>query len=185
VRVIGAFDDRSDQRSPASIAGVPNLGSIDDLVEFARHTRVDLVIFSLPISAESRILQMLKKLWVLPVDIRLSAHTNKLRYRPRSYSYVGNVPVLDIFDKPIADWNMLMKTLFDRVAGLMILILLSPLMLATAIAVKLGHEGIEERVVGILGEVFRELQRSNAERLVEASWAPRMWRPNRPNRPES
>jgi hypothetical protein len=39
------------------------------------------VIFSLPISAEGRILQMLKKLWVLPVDIRLSAHTNKLRFR--------------------------------------------------------------------------------------------------------
>jgi hypothetical protein len=36
---------------------------------------------------------MLKKLWVLPVDIRLSAHSNKLRFRPRSYSYLGNVPV--------------------------------------------------------------------------------------------
>jgi hypothetical protein len=57
------------------------------------------VIFSLPISAETRILQMLKKLWVLPVDIRLSAHTNKLRFRPRSYSYLGKVPVLDVFDR--------------------------------------------------------------------------------------
>ena len=55
----------------ASVAGYPKLGTVDDLVEFARRTRIDLVIFSLPISAESRILQMLKKLWVLPVDIRL------------------------------------------------------------------------------------------------------------------
>ena len=39
---------------------------------------------------------MLKKLWVLPVDIRLAAHSNKLRFRPRSYSYIGNVPVLDV-----------------------------------------------------------------------------------------
>ena len=30
---------------------------------------------------------MLKKLWVLPVDIRLAAHSNKLRFRPRAYSY--------------------------------------------------------------------------------------------------
>ena len=43
-------------------------------MEVARRTRIDLVIFSLPISAEGRILQMLKKLWVLPVDIRLAAH---------------------------------------------------------------------------------------------------------------
>ncbi len=87
VRVIGVFDDRGDDRASATCSGVPKLGTVDDLVEFARSTRVDLVIFSLPISAERRILQMLKKLWVLPLDIRLAAHTNKLRFRPRAYSY--------------------------------------------------------------------------------------------------
>ena len=72
VRVIGVFDDRGDERSPQTPApAARKLGTVDDLVEFARRTRVDLVIFSLPISAEGRILQMLKKLWVLPVDIRL------------------------------------------------------------------------------------------------------------------
>ncbi len=141
VRLIGVFDDRGDERSPASAAGVPKLGTVDDLVEFARHSRVDLVIFSLPISAEDRILQMLKKLWVLPVDIRLSAHTNKLRYRPRSYSYVGNVPVLDVFDKPIADWDVVMKWLFDKIVGTLALIVALPVMLAVAIAVKLDSRG--------------------------------------------
>ena len=115
VRVIGVFDDRGDDRSSLSSDGVPKLGTVDDLVEFARHTRVDLVIFSLPISAEGRILQMLKKLWVLPLDIRLAAHANKLRFRPRSYSYIGSVPVLDIFDRPIADWDVVMKWLFDKI----------------------------------------------------------------------
>ena len=95
---------------------------VDDLVEFARRTRVDLVIFSLPISAESRILQMLKKLWVLPVDIRLAAHSNKLRFRPRAYSYIGNIPVLDVFDKPITDWDVVMKWLFDKIIGSLTLI---------------------------------------------------------------
>ncbi|MGK4422186.1 hypothetical protein ACSLVQ_28445, partial [Klebsiella pneumoniae] len=82
-----------------------------------RRTRVDLVLFVLPISAETRILEMLKKLWVLPVDIRLSAHTNKLRFRPRSYSYVGKVPTLDVFEAPITDWDLVLKWLFDRVVG--------------------------------------------------------------------
>ena len=141
VRLVGVFDDRSDDRSLPSCAGVPKLGTVDDLVAFARNTRVDLVIFSLPISAESRILQMLKKLWVLPVDIRLSAHTNKLHYRPRSYSYVGNVPVLDIFDKPIADWDVVMKWLFDKIAGSLALICAAPIMLLVAIAIKLDSKG--------------------------------------------
>jgi Undecaprenyl-phosphate glucose phosphotransferase len=141
VRVIGVFDDRNDDRSAATCDGVPKLGTVDDLVEFARHTRVDLVIFSLPISAEGRILQMLKKLWVLPLDIRRSAHTNKLRFRPRSYSYIGNVPVLDIFDRPIADWDVVMKWLFDKFVGSLALICVAPIMLLIALAIKLDSKG--------------------------------------------
>ena len=141
VRVIGVFDDRSDDRSSDSVAGVTKLGTVDNLVEFARRTRVDLVIFALPVTAESRILQMLKKLWVLPVDIRLSAHTNKLRYRPRTYSYLGSVPVFDIIDKPIADWDVVMKWLFDKIVGTLALICAAPVMLLVAIAIKLDSRG--------------------------------------------
>jgi len=141
VRVVGVFDDRGDDRTAASCSGVPKLGTVDDLVEFARHTRVDLVIFSLPVSAENRILQMLKKLWVLPVDIRLAAHTNKLRFRPRAYSYIGHVPVLDIFDRPIADWDVVMKWLFDKIIGSLLLICVAPIMLLIAVAIKLDSKG--------------------------------------------
>ena len=141
VKVIGLFDDRGDDRSSADCAGERKLGTVGDLVNFARRTRVDLVIFSLPISAENRILQMLKKLWVLPVDIRLAAHTNKLRFRPRSYSYIGEVPVLDIFDRPIADWDVVMKWLFDKIIGGLMLLFLMPLMAAIAIAIKLESPG--------------------------------------------
>ena len=141
LRIFGFFDDRTDDRSPDVVAGYPKLGTVDDLVEFARHTRIDLIIFTLPITAERRILEMLRKLWVLPIDIRLAAHTNKLRFRPRSYSYIGSVPVLDVFDKPIADWNVVLKIAFDKIVGALCLILLSPLFLAVAIAVKATSKG--------------------------------------------
>ena len=95
----------------------------------------------MPISAEQRLLEMLRKLWVLPLDIRLAAHTNKLRFRPRSYSYIANIPVLDVFDKPIADWDVVMKSAFDRIVGSICLLLLSPLLLLIALAVKLDSPG--------------------------------------------
>jgi Undecaprenyl-phosphate glucose phosphotransferase len=141
LRICGVFDDRNDDRSPDLVAGYPKLGTIDDLVEFARRTKLDLVIFTLPISAEARLLTMLRKLWVLPIDIRLSAHMSKLRFRPRSYSYFGAVPVLDVFDRPIADWDIVVKWVFDKVVGTVALIALSPVMLATAIAIKLDSKG--------------------------------------------
>jgi Undecaprenyl-phosphate glucose phosphotransferase len=141
IQIIGLFDDRGDSRSGTEVAGEPKLGSVDDLVEFGRRTRLDLVVFALPISAEGRILEMLKKLWVLPVDIRLAAHSAKLRFRPRSYSYIGSVPVIDVADRPIADWDVVMKWLFDKIVGTLMLIALSPVMALTALAIKLDSRG--------------------------------------------
>jgi len=80
-------------------------------------------------------------LWVLPVDIRLAAHANKLRLRPRSYSYIGNVPVLDVFDRPIADWDVVMKWLLDKIIGGLILLLALPVMAIIALAIKLDSSG--------------------------------------------
>jgi Undecaprenyl-phosphate glucose phosphotransferase len=141
IQVLGVFDDRNDDRAMDTCAGSPKLGKVDDIVEFARRTRIDLVLFALPISAETRILEMLKKLWVLPVDIRLSAHTNKLRFRPRSYSYLGEVPTLNVFEAPITDWDQVMKWLFDHIVGFAILVLALPLMGLVALAVKLESPG--------------------------------------------
>ena len=141
LRICGVFDDSSEERSPPVVGGIPKLGSVDDLVEFTRLTRVDLILVSLPLTAEERVLQMVRKLWVLPVDVRLAAHMNQLRFRPRAYSYIGNVPVLDIFDKPIADWNMVVKAVFDRLVGALILLAALPIMAVIALAVKLGSPG--------------------------------------------
>lgn len=141
LEILGVFDDRGDARAQATCAGLPKLGRVDDIIEFARRTRVDLVLFALPISAETRILEMLKKLWVLPVDIRLSAHTNKLRFRPRSYSYLGEVPTLHVFEQPITDWDQVMKWAFDRVVGALILFFLSPVLALVALAIKLDSPG--------------------------------------------
>ena len=141
IRICGIFDDRDDSRSPPVVAGYPKLGTISELIEFARIARIDMLIVSLPISAEARVLQLLKKLWVLPVDIRLSAHSNHLQFRPRSYSYIGSVPLLDIFDKPINDWDSVAKRAFDIVFSIIGIIVFSPVMLATAIAIKLDSKG--------------------------------------------
>lgn len=141
IRICGIFDDRDDRRSPPLVAGYPKLGTISELIDFARIARIDMLIVSLPLTAETRVLSLLKKLWVLPVDIRLSAHSNQLQFRPRSYSYIGSVPMLDIFDKPINDWDSVVKRAFDVIFSLIGIVLLSPVMIATAIAIKLDSKG--------------------------------------------
>ncbi|RDE08962.1 undecaprenyl-phosphate glucose phosphotransferase [Pelagibacterium lacus] len=141
IELIGLFDDRDGARSPEQIGGLYKLGRVADLVEFARRARIDLVIVSMPLSAEARVLEMLRQLWVLPVDIRLSAHMSKLRFTDKTYSYVGDLPVFDIADRPISDWNLVFKWVFDRTVALAAIVLLSPVMLATAIAIKATSKG--------------------------------------------
>ncbi len=141
IRICGIFDDRDDKRSPPLVAGYPKLGTVHELVDFARIARIDMLIVSLPLTAETRVLSLLRKLWVLPVDIRLSAHSNQLQFRPRAYSYIGAVPMLDIFDKPINDWDSVAKRAFDIVFSLVGIIAFSPVMLGTAIAIKLDSKG--------------------------------------------
>ncbi len=141
IRICGIFDDRADDRSPAVIKGYPKLGNVADLVEFGRITMLDMLIVTIPLKAENRVLELLRKLWVLPVDIHLSAHADKLRFRPRSYTYVGSVPMLAIFDKPLADWDAVAKRVFDIVFGTIAIILTFPIMIGAAIAIRLDSPG--------------------------------------------
>ena len=141
VSVVGIFDDRDGVRSPPVVNSLPRLGTVSELIDFVRRARIDLLLVTLPLSAEDRLLHILKRLWVLPVDIRLSAYSQKLHYRPRAYSYIGNIPFLDVFDKPLGDWGQIIKTLEDKIIAAIAVLLLSPLMLLVALAIRLDSRG--------------------------------------------
>ena len=141
VRIAGIFDDRDDERAPRQIAGYPRLGGLSDLVKMSRETRLDLVIVALPLAAEDRLTAVVNRLAVLPADIKMPARATALRFSPRTYSHVGSVAMIDLFDKPIADWDFVSKWLFDKIAGGIALVLLAPVMALVALAVKLDSKG--------------------------------------------
>lgn len=141
VQVLGLFDDRETARSPLVQQGVAKLGRIDDMPEFLRRTPFDLVIVTLPPSAEARIGQVLSVLWNLPVDIRLAPVHTTLVFRPHTYRWLGDVALLDLFERPLRAQDALLKRGFDLIVGALILILLAPLMGAVALAIRLDSPG--------------------------------------------
>lgn len=177
IRICGIFDDRNDKRSPDMINGYQKLGTVSELVEFGRLARIDILIVSLPLSAETRVLEMLKKVWVLPVDIRISAQNNKLRFLPRSYSYEGTVPFLDVFDKPISDWDSVLKRIFDITFASLGIVTLSPIYIATALAVKCTSKGpvlFRQKRFGFKNEVidvmkFRSMYTDQADQEAKVA----------------
>jgi Undecaprenyl-phosphate glucose phosphotransferase len=141
IEVVGLFDDRLDKRSPESIRKHQKVGNISDLAPFARNNSIDLIIVAIPLSAETRLLQILKRLWELPVDIRICGATSTLKLSPTAYTYLGKLPLLTAFERPLSGWDAVVKSLVDRIIALAAIIALSPVMLAVAAAVKLESKG--------------------------------------------
>ena len=141
IAVLGVFDDRADERSAESVAGYPKLGTIDQLPEFSHKEAIDLVVVTVPMAAEQRLMQILKKLFSLPVDIRISALNSKLRLSSSAYSYVGRVPMLTLMDRPLTDWDRVIKNIEDRVLGALLLLLAAPVMALVALAIRLDSRG--------------------------------------------
>lgn len=141
LKILGVFDDRDDDRSADSLGGYAKLGNFDQLSEFCRNAGVDLLIVTVPISAETRLLHILKTLFTLQIDIRISALSSKLRAHSRSFTKLAGVPMLSIMDRPLTDWNRAVKNLEDRVLGVLLLLLAAPVMALVAIAVRLDSPG--------------------------------------------
>ncbi|MCP5083231.1 MAG: undecaprenyl-phosphate glucose phosphotransferase [Alphaproteobacteria bacterium] len=178
IDIIGIFDDRNDERSPESIRRHEKIGLISELAEYARSNRVDLIIVTIPTVAETRLLQVLKVLWELPVDIRISGQTSRLRFSARSYDYLGDLPLLTVFDRPLYGWAWILKSVFDKILALFFLIAFSPLMLLVAAAVKLESKGpalFKQKRYGFNNELiwvykfrsmYTEMSDANAVKLV-------------------
>jgi Undecaprenyl-phosphate glucose phosphotransferase len=141
IEIIGLFDDRYDNRSPASIRKHKKIGKIGDLAGFARAHTVDLIIVAIPLSAEQRLLQILKRLWELPVDIRVSGQSAALKLSPRAYTYLGDLPLLAVFDRPLNGWSSFLKSCMDRCIAFVAIIMLSPVMAAVAVSVRFESKG--------------------------------------------
>ncbi len=140
IRICGIFDDR-DNRGPALIDGYPRLGGIHDLIALARTTQLDLAIVALPLTAEDRLADVARTLSVLPADVKLPANATSLRFAPGTYSRVGSVAMIDLYDRPITGWGTVLKWLFDKAIAVLALLLLAPVMIAIAVAIRLDSRG--------------------------------------------
>jgi len=141
VRITGIFDERGDSRVAPTIAGYPRLGGLAELIATSRTSPFDLVIVALPLTAEQRLGKVVKDLSVLPADIKMPARATAIRFSPRTYSHVGSVAMISLYDKPLANWGTVSKWLFDRLIGALALVLLAPVMAAVAVAVRLDSRG--------------------------------------------
>jgi Undecaprenyl-phosphate glucose phosphotransferase len=138
IELVGIYDDAGDN---ADIKDVPYRGTVETLLNDARQMRIDQIVVAQSWSDEAQVIATLKRLWALPVDIRLAPDMVGFRLAHCSFGTIGNVPVINVFDRPLADEKMLLKRLEDYAVASAMLLVLSPFMLLIALAVKLTSRG--------------------------------------------
>ena len=141
ISLIGFFDDRRDGRVPSSAANVPLLGNLSALVSMIRDGKVDQVVVALPWSAEVRLQQIVSRLALTPVKIRLAPDLASFAFARRPIVVLGDIPMLTLFERPISGIDAVIKLAEDKVLGGLILIVIAPLLLLIAIAIKLDSNG--------------------------------------------
>lgn len=173
VRLYSIFDDRDDLRSPQQVLGLPKIGGYDDLIGFVRNSEVDMVIISLPLDAEERINWLLARLKVLPVEVRLSAFSVDYAFTPQA-----GEPLIAAIRGTFAPERRLMKRAFDIVFATLALLLVWPVMLLAALAIRLEtggpvffrqkRHGYNDRVIDVLKfrSMFVEAADPTARRIV-------------------
>ncbi len=141
IRICGIFDDRTDMRCPETIEGYPVLGTLDELTVFAQIARLDMLIMTLPMSAQVRMIELLKKLLVLPIEIRMSVKKGESVFHNRADCLNEELSIIEISQRPIAKWNAICKRGFDIIFASLGLILFSPLLALSALAIKIESPG--------------------------------------------
>ncbi|WP_374387067.1 undecaprenyl-phosphate glucose phosphotransferase [Sandaracinobacter sp.] len=141
ISLVGFFDDRRDGRVPILVDDLPVFGTTDDLVAMIRDDLIDQVIVALPWSAETRIQQVVQKLALTPVRIRLAPDLANFAFAHRPLVLLGDMPVITLFERPISGTDAIVKRAEDLVLTIGILLFVWPIMLLAALAVKLDSPG--------------------------------------------
>jgi polysaccharide biosynthesis protein PslA len=138
LRFIGIADDRS---RDVSVRDLPMLGDLPALCELARKGEVDQVLISGAHFSPKRLEQIVEGLSQVCVDVSLiPAQAIELAPNYR-VNLLGTVPVLTLWQRPFRDMNRLVKRTEDIVLSGLALIVLSPVLLVTALLVRLTSPG--------------------------------------------
>jgi len=157
--VVGLLDDSSGAHALNAIFGpVPVLGGLTDVRDTVRKHKVDEVIVALTGVSDRDLRGIIQQLQDETVSIKIYPDAFQLMTDNEvSVGELSGLPLLSIKDVALRGWNRRVKRAFDLLFSAAILVLVAPLLLLIAVAVKLSSPGpvffIQERV-GLDGKPF-------------------------------
>ena len=153
------------------VLGIPVLGKLADLPHLIEEHKVQEVIICLPEASHDELVQITAQCERERVGIRIYPDVFQIMASEVSISDLAGMPLLTMRDVALRGWYLALKRGVDIVGSLAALIVLSPLMILTAVLIKLELPGpvfyVQERM-GLDAKPFQMLKfrsmRADAER---------------------
>jgi hypothetical protein len=155
--IIGVFDDRSAARRLEMISGQPVAGSTSDLIVYAQHHPVDLILVSLPWDKSMAIFRLIEQMQCISADVVVPFGSSGFRPHTSRMIDVAGEPVLQLQHRTFKGLQALLKSVEDYTVALLGLLAASPVMLLAALAIRLDSSGpvfFRQARVGFNGRTF-------------------------------
>jgi exopolysaccharide biosynthesis polyprenyl glycosylphosphotransferase len=154
---IGFLDD--DPRSVAEVGGrdMPVLGTVEDLDETVLSTGVRNLIVAFSSVADARVSRLIQRCQELGIEVSVVPRMFDTINNRVGYDTVGGLPLMSFTTVNPRGVQFAVKHAFDRVFALGLMVVLSPVLLCTALAVRLSSRGpilFRQRRVGRDGKMF-------------------------------
>jgi exopolysaccharide biosynthesis polyprenyl glycosylphosphotransferase len=158
--------------SQSHVLGLPVLGTVDDIPEIIEGQQIDEVIIGLPEATHEELVGIVSQCEREKVSIRVFPDVFQIMASEVSISDLGGLPLLTIRDVALRGWKLTLKRLVDIALSGIALVVISPLMLLTALGIKLDSPGpvffVQERT-GLDGKPFLMLKFRSMRRDAEAN----------------
>lgn len=103
--------------------------------------KIDEAVIAIDDNDHALLQKIITVLGTVSVETRIAPDTIDLRLPILGVSHIGTVPLFDIHHRPHSLWSRITKRIEDLVLGIVALVVLSPLMVLIAMAIKLTSHG--------------------------------------------
>ena len=179
VRVLGRLGDKPEDGETRW------LGAPEDIRAVLDTHQVDIVIIALPHGDYPRIGAVLDGIGDEPVAIHLVPDVFGLASLRGGIEEFETLPIIHLRESPLHGWNSVLKRVFDVIVGSGALLVVSPIMLAIAVGIKLTSRGpilYRQERMGLDGRRFSMLKFRTMVPDAEAATGPRWAVPDDPRR---
>ena len=172
-RVVGFVDDAHVDFFPS---GAPVLGTLADVPRLIGQHHIGELIIAAPRLEQRDVLELVANCAREHVNVKLFPDIVQIMSTEVTTSDLTGLPMVQIRDVALRGWNLTLKRTMDLVVSAIALVLLSPFMMALAVAVKVwGGSGpvfyTQERV-GLDGKAFQLIKFRSMREDAEADTGP-------------